>query len=134
MIYYQKLGKEENRAGHGCAVSRFRYICSVPSLRSGIVADFAMRLADRLGMEYVSLLEKSPTRQQKEMENSAFQCANAFGSFRVIPGREMPERVLLVDDVVDSRWTLTVCGYRLMEAGCAAVYPFALADSSQKEM
>ena len=46
----------------------------------------------------------------------------------------MPQRVLLVDDVVDSRWTMTVCGYRLMEAGCAEVYPFALADSSQKEM
>ena len=44
------------------------------------------------------------------------------------------KRVLLVDDVVDSRWTLTVCGYRLMEAGCEEVYPFALADSSQKEM
>ena len=45
----------------------------------------------------------------------------------------MPERVLLVDDVVDPRWTLTVCGFRLMEKGCKEVYPFALADSSQKE-
>ena len=44
------------------------------------------------------------------------------------------KNVLLVDDVVDSRWTRTVCGYRLMEAGCEEVYPFALADSSQKEM
>ena len=52
----------------------------------------------------------------------------------MIPNTEMPERVLLVDDVVDSRWTLTVCGYRLMEAGCEAVYPFALADSSHKEV
>ena len=93
-----------------------------------------MRLAAHLGMEYVSLPEKSPTGQQKEMENSAFRCVNAFGSVRVIPGREMPERVLLVDDVVDSRWTLMVCGYRLMEAGCEEVYPFALADSSQNHL
>lgn len=128
------VGKSANVLASIVKQKRITHICSVPSLRSGIVEDFARRLADRLGMEYVSLLEKSPTRQQKEMENSAFQCANAFGSFRVIPGREMPERVLLVDDVVDSRWTLTVCGYRLMEAGCEEVYPFALADSSQKEM
>ena len=51
----------------------------------------------------------------------------------VIQDVEVPERVLLVDDVVDSRWTLTVCGFRLMENGCKEVYPFALADSSQKE-
>lgn len=128
------VGKSANVLAPFVKQKRITHICSVPSLRSGIVADFARRLADRLGMEYVSLLEKSPTGQQKEMENSAFQCANAFGSFRVTSGREMPERVLLVDDVVDSRWTLTVCGYRLMEAGSEEVYPFALADSSQKEM
>lgn len=41
--------------------------------------------------------------------------------------------LLLMDDMVDSRWTLTVCGYRLMEAGAERVYPFALADSSNRE-
>ena len=113
---------------------RITHLCNVPSLRSGIVEDFAQRLANRLGVQYVSLLEKRPARPQKTMENSAFQCANAYASFHAIPGREMPKRVLLVDDVVDSRWTLTVCGYRLMETGCEEVYPFALADSSQKEV
>ena len=67
------------------------------------------------------------------MENSAHQCANAVRSFSVVGGAVIPERVLPVDDVVDSRWTLTVCGFRLMENGCREVYPFALADSSQKE-
>ena len=38
-----------------------------------------------------------------------------------------------IDDIVDSRWTLTVCGYKLMEAGCEKVFPFALADSSHNE-
>lgn len=107
------------------------HICCVPSLRSDIVADFAVRLAETLGLQYAELLTKANARQQKEMKNSAIQCANAYLSFSVIEGAEMPEKVLLVDDIVDSRWTLTVCGYRLMEAGCAEVYPFALADSSQ---
>jgi ATP-dependent DNA helicase RecQ len=35
--------------------------------------------------------------------------------------------VLLVDDLVDSRWTLTVAGRTLRRAGAAAVLPFALA-------
>ena len=109
------------------------HITSVPSLRSDLVPDFAKRLASSCRIPYVELLKKSPAAPQKRMENSAHQCANAFRSFSVIENAQVPERVLLVDDVVDSRWTFTVCGYRLMEHGCAEVYPFALADSSQKE-
>jgi ATP-dependent DNA helicase RecQ len=35
--------------------------------------------------------------------------------------------VLLVDDLVDSRWTLTVAGRALRQAGADAVLPFGLA-------
>jgi len=109
------------------------HITCVPSLRNDMVQDFAKRLAKSCGIQFVELLYKTPADQQKTMQNSAHQCANAFRSFQVLPHAQIPERVLLVDDVVDSRWTLTVCGYRLMEKGCRQVYPFALADSSQKE-
>ena len=109
------------------------HITCVPSLRSDIVKDFAQRLAASCNLPFVELLEKAPANQQKEMANSAHQCANAVRSFSVIDGVIIPQRVLVVDDVVDSRWTLTVCGFRLMEKGCKEVYPFALADSSQKE-
>ena len=108
------------------------HITCVPSLRSDLVPDFARRLAKSCKIPFIELLQKAPADQQKHMENSAHQCANAFRSFSVIPHAVVPEKVLLVDDVVDSRWTLTVCGYRLMENGCQEVYPYALADSSQK--
>lgn len=109
------------------------HITCVPSLRSNLVENFARRLAERCQLPFVELLQKTHAEQQKNMENSSHQCANALSSFSVIEGASIPKRVLLVDDVVDSRWTLTVCGYRLMEQGCDAVYPYALADSSQKE-
>ena len=35
--------------------------------------------------------------------------------------------VLLVDDLADSRWTLTVAGRELRRAGAPAVLPFVLA-------
>lgn len=110
-------------------------VTCVPSLRSSIVENFAKRLADNCAIPFKPLLKKNPTetRQQKEMENSSYQCKNALLSFDVISDTPMPRSVLLVDDVVDSRWTLTVCGYKLMENGCEAVYPFALADSSRME-
>jgi len=38
--------------------------------------------------------------------------------------------VLLVDDIVDSGWTLTVVGALLRKAGCGRIYPFALATTA----
>lgn len=109
------------------------HICPVPSLRSDLVHDFAVRLSESLKLEFVELLNKSSARQQKEMENSAYQCANAYQSFAVKEDICIPLNILLVDDMVDSRWTFTVCGYRLMEAGAEKIYPFALADSGNRE-
>jgi ATP-dependent DNA helicase RecQ len=40
------------------------------------------------------------------------------------------EPVLLVDDMVDSGWSLTVCGVLLAEAGSGPVVPVALAEST----
>ena len=113
--------------------NKIEYLTCVPSLRSNIVCDFSKRLAESLGLTFVELLKKSDTRQQKEMQNSSYQCGNAMRSFSLLPGAVVPNKVLLVDDVVDSRWTLTACCYYLSEGGCEEIYPFALADSSQKE-
>jgi ATP-dependent DNA helicase RecQ len=64
--------------------------------------------------------------------NSAFRLAGVWDRFTV--GDELRDRlgqvdgpVLLVDDLVDSRWTLTVAGRLLRRAGADAVLPFALA-------
>lgn len=110
-----------------------RYITWVPSLRTGLVEDFAKRLARQMGLSCGPLLCKRPSPQQKKMENSAYQCRNALDSFSAAEGARVPDRVILVDDIVDSGWTLTVCGYRLMERGCHEVYPFALASSSRND-
>lgn len=103
-------------------------------MRSDIVKDFAVRLADKLNLPFYDLLSKAKAVEQKNMENSAHQCNNALNSFSVKEGAFIPKAVLLIDDVVDSGWTLTVCGYNLMSAGCEKIYPFVLADSSQREV
>jgi ATP-dependent DNA helicase RecQ len=112
-----------------------KYLTWVPSFRSGIVKDFAIRLAARLKIACIELLRKvDGTYQQKQMENSTYQCLNALRSFSLTPCAMPPEKILLIDDLVDSRWTFTVCGYYLTQAGCKEVYPFALADSSKEEI
>lgn len=105
----------------------------VPSLRSDIVQEFTKKLAVKLGIPCLCLLKKTSAQQQKEMENSSFQCENAQRSFSLSEGAAVPERVLLVDDMVDSKWTLTVCGSILTQAGAEHVYPFALATTSKKD-
>ena len=110
---------------------KIQCVTCVPSLRSDLVEEFSRRLALQLHIPFAALLSKQPSPQQKDMENSAYQCRNALDSISIAQGASVPSSVLLVDDVVDSKWTLTVCGYRLMEEGCEAVYPYALADSSQ---
>ena len=67
------------------------------------------------------------TKPQTELENSHQQFANVWGAFAVDGVRQEP--VLLVDDLVDSRWTLTVVGAALLEAGSGPVSPFVLAKS-----
>jgi ATP-dependent DNA helicase RecQ len=44
-----------------------------------------------------------------------------------ITGPVMDGPVVLVDDMVDSRWTLTVCAWLLRRSGSGAVWPVALA-------
>ena len=108
---------------------RIKHMTFIPSLRSNIVKNFAQRLALSLRLTLDDLLEKSLAAPQKEMQNGAYQCRNAMKSFTV-RAAAIPDRVILVDDVVDSGWTLTACGYKLMAEGCKEVWPFALADSS----
>ncbi|GAA0429945.1 RecQ family ATP-dependent DNA helicase [Leifsonia naganoensis] len=60
--------------------------------------------------------------------NSAFRLAAVWDRFGA-EGLDVPNGrpVLLVDDLVDSRWTITVAGRALLAAGASAVLPFAAA-------
>lgn len=109
------------------------WVTSVPSLRRPeLVQDFAKRLAERLRLPYVAALAKSREgEEQKRMANSYQQWQNVDEVVLAVPGAVREGAVLLVDDIFDSRWTLTVCGQRLMEAGAGPVHPFTLADASQ---
>jgi ATP-dependent DNA helicase RecQ len=62
------------------------------------------------------------------MENSAQQLTNVLDAFE-LRGSVPDGPVLLIDDVVDSRWTLTVVGSLLLEAGSGPAFPFVLAEA-----
>lgn len=104
----------------------------VPSIRRPeLVKSFAKRLANKLNLEFFTgITKEQDTVCQKELNNSLKQWENVDKSFVVCDIRS--ENTLLVDDMVDSGWTMTVCGYKLLEEGNGKIYPFALANSAGK--
>ena len=93
-----------------------------------LVPDFAKRLADKLGIGYFEGIKKLDAEEQKKFENSDGQYKNANDSFEIIQIKK--ENILLVDDMVDSRWTFTVCAMKMREMGSGDIYPFALANTA----
>lgn len=95
-----------------------------------LVPDFSRRLAQRLSIPFHAAVVKVRENQAQKLQQNRFhQCRNLDGVFAVVdPVPAGP--VLLVDDIVDSGWTLTVASALLRQAGCAAVWPVALAASS----
>ncbi|MDD3581863.1 MAG: RecQ family ATP-dependent DNA helicase [Desulfobacca sp.] len=111
------------------------WVTCVPSLNHrNLVPDLAHRVAVALALPFVPCIEKiRPTRPQKEMQNSYQQAHNLAGAFTVNKARTPTGPVLLVDDMVDSRWTMTVMAALLREAGAGQVFPVALALTTAAE-
>lgn len=107
------------------------WVTCVPSLQHPhLVPDFARRLADRLNLPFIEAIDKvRANEQQKYQQNSFHQCRNLDGVFRV-RGRLPDKPVLLVDDIIDSGWTMTVLAALLRKAGSGPVYPVALATAA----
>jgi len=58
----------------------------------------------------------------------ADQLSSKLGAAPILP----PVPMLLVDDMVDSGWTLTLAAVLLRQHGSGPVYPFALAKASPR--
>lgn len=107
------------------------WLCCVPSLgHPTLVPDFAQRLANALGVPFVNCVIKVRQNEPQKWQNNRFhQCRNLDGVFAVnayIP----PGPVLLVDDMIDSGWTMTVIAALLKQAGSEHVYPLAISSTA----
>ncbi|HEU4331171.1 MAG TPA: RecQ family ATP-dependent DNA helicase [Lapillicoccus sp.] len=112
-------------------------VAAMPSrARPQLVASVAEGLATIGRLRFLGtldLVDGGPTGEPGG--NSAFRLAGVWDRFAVGPSlaealAETSGPVLLVDDVVDSRWTMTVAARTLRLAGADAVLPFALAAQS----
>ena len=110
------------------------WVTCIPSRRHlELVPAFTERLATALGLPFIPALVKVlDTAEQKGMQNSSQQALNLDGSL-AIQGAIPTGPCLLVDDMVDSRWTFTVAAWLLREHGAGPVFPLALAQTGQSD-
>lgn len=111
------------------------WVTFVPSIRNPeLVRNLAVRLAVSLDLPCRDVVSKvRETAPQKTMQNTQQQYGNVRGAFEV-RGYVPEGPLLLVDDIVDSRWTMTAIGWLLQEAGSGPVYPFALASTAGRSV
>ena len=104
------------------------YVPSLDPMRQ-FVPVLAHQLGLQLGLPVVDAVRKTRhTEPQKFMQNSQQQLRNIWSAYDV-DDMVRPSPVLLVDDVADSRWTLTYVGNLLRRAGAGPVLPLTLARS-----
>lgn len=106
------------------------WVTCIPSShrRPGLVTDFSQRLAAELALPFHPVLVRVRENEPQSQQHNAYhQCRNLDGAFTV--QSEVPDGpVLLVDDVVRSRWSMTLGAVHLRRAGSGPVLPFALAS------
>ncbi len=106
-------------------------VVSIPSLtRPNLVASLAAGLATVGRIPDLGALDLAPgAAPLNHQVNSAYRVADLWERFAVPAPMATAIRdqvVLLIDDHVDSRWTMTVAARLLRRAGASAVLPFAL--------
>lgn len=110
-----------------------RYIVCVPSLNHpDLVPNFAKRVATKLNIPFIDVVQKIKQNEpQKMMNNSYHQVENLRGVFQILDNILKNEPVFLLDDAIDSGWTVTVISKLLKEKGSGNIYPIALTTTGK---
>ncbi len=108
------------------------HLCAVPPIEGDRIELFAKELASALKIEYFSPLKRTGRVPQVAMANGVLKCKNAYESLSLAQDK-VPQGVLLIDELADSRWTLTVAAHLLSVGGAERVFPFTLAMMSPNQ-
>jgi ATP-dependent DNA helicase RecQ len=112
------------------------WVTWVPSVRPGreaLLDDLAHRIGTLGKLEVRNaVVRRRPAAPQAEQHNAAHKLTNVWGAFAVerseLPATDvLAGPVLVLDDVWDSGWTMTVVAALLRDAGTGPVLPLALA-------
>jgi ATP-dependent DNA helicase RecQ len=95
-----------------------------------LIGSVVDRLAELGRLTNLGVLQYAPTRRPVTAANSAYRVAGLSDSWTPPTLAGLSGPILLVDDVADSGWTMTMAARVLRGAGADEVLPFALASVS----
>ncbi len=98
--------------------------------RPVLIGSLAQRLAELGRLTHLGTLRYAPARRPVTAANSAYRVAALHDAWVAPDDAARPDGggpVLLVDDLTDTGWTLTMAARTLRRAGVSQVLPFALA-------
>jgi ATP-dependent DNA helicase RecQ len=95
-----------------------------------LIRSLTARLAELGRLTDLGTLQYTPQRRPVTAANSAYRVAALHDSWELPQLDAVDGPVLLVDDLTDSGWTLTMAARVVRAAGAPAVLPFALASVS----
>ncbi|AQA25477.1 ATP-dependent DNA helicase, RecQ family protein [Rhodococcus sp. MTM3W5.2] len=98
--------------------------------RPQLISSLADRLATVGRLRNLGVLTRNPERPPVSAANSAYRVAGLTGAWLAPDLRDADGPILLLDDLADTGWTLTMAARELRAAGAPAVLPFALASVS----
>ena len=108
-------------------------VVSMPSAKHPLLVDSVAQELSRVGrLPLLGTLDLVDDAPSESGGNSAYRLGSVWNRLSVGPQlaqalSEAEGPVLLVDDLADSRWTLTVASRLLLQAGAPGVLPFVLA-------
>jgi len=108
-------------------------VVSMPSAKHPLLVDSVAQELSRVGrLPLLGALDLVDDAPSESGGNSAYRLGSVWNRLSVGPQlaqalSEAEGPVLLVDDLADSRWTLTVASRLLLQAGAPGVLPFVLA-------
>ena len=109
------------------------WVACIPSQRHpDLVPDLARRLADRLALPFVAAIPRSETTDRRRSSSTAGTAAAISTECSQVQEPIPFGPVLLVDDVVDSAWTLTVAAVLLRRGWSAVRSPCCLGDDGSR--
>ncbi|WP_414055842.1 RecQ family ATP-dependent DNA helicase [Macrococcus equi] len=110
-------------------------VVAVPSLRRpNLTKALAKSIADYHQIAYIEAVVKTATgNRQSDMHNSIMQEQNIQNTIQLQNMDNIKDKnILLIDDTVNSKWTMTVIASKLLEHA-NKVYPFALVNTGAGE-
>ena len=113
-----------------------RWIAIVPSRSSSKRLEaLASDLSDELEIPIIDVIEVNNVNRKKQQYqlNTYHQLSNLKDAFTIRRDLVSSEPVLLLDDCVRSKWTLTWLGALLREAGSGPVFPLVVSSASNHE-